>query len=95
METLASMESQPLVRTCYIMKKCPCNIQIFKVVKNENFQKNFFDIFLFFASKPIPMYTPFSLYKSRVQGGTHYTDLLSSSSPNGLNKLDGAKYNEF
>ena len=32
-----------------ITKTCPCNIQIFKVVKNENFQYIFFYIFLNFA----------------------------------------------
>ena len=33
----------------YITKTCPCNKQIFKVVKNGNFQEKIFDIFLIFA----------------------------------------------
>ena len=77
---------------------------IFKVVKHEKFQENFFYIFLIFAqnindgytlepphrggSNKYPQsmfwskskknrYTPVLLYKSRVQGGIHVTDMLS------------------
>ena len=33
----------------FITKTCPCNIQRFKDVKKENFQKKIFDMFLIFA----------------------------------------------
>ena len=61
--------------------------EIFKIVKNENFQKKKNDIFLIFAHNlcfgakirkiGIPLHTPVLLYKSGVQGGKHYTDMFS------------------
>ena len=52
----------------------------FKVVKYENFQWKFYDIFLIFAQNIDCGYTlepPVLLYKSGVQGGIHYTDMFS------------------
>ena len=63
--------------------------EIFKVVKNENFQEKFFDgeavltstHNLCFGAKirkiGIPLHTPVLLYKRGVQGGIHYTDVFS------------------